>query len=76
MPDSSVIFVNSQESLSSKKALSFVDRRVLLRIPLILRQRQQEKTALKIATHLKPVTLDMVTSTTMIEYVLFVNPTL
>ncbi|KAG0566378.1 hypothetical protein KC19_7G059400 [Ceratodon purpureus] len=57
-----------KESLSSKKALSFVDRRVLLRIPLILRQRQQEKTALKIATHLKPVTLDMVTSTTMIEY--------
>jgi hypothetical protein len=64
--------------MSSRKASTIVDRRVLLRMPLALRKRHhgQEKGATRIEQHLKPVTLDMVTSTTMIEYVLFVKPTL
>lgn len=76
VPDPSLTFVNGQETLSSCKAVIPVDRRVLLRMPLALRNRThgQEKGALKIEQHLKPVTLDTVTSATMIEYVLVVKP--
>lgn len=49
-----------------------MDRRVLLRMPSSLRNRRhgQEKGATRIQQHLKPVTLDMVALTILIEYVL------
>ncbi|XP_024400544.1 DNA-directed RNA polymerase IV subunit 1 isoform X2 [Physcomitrium patens] len=58
------------ETLSPSNPLKLIDRRVLLRFPLALKSRRhgQENGAMRILQHLKPVSLSMVATTTMIEY--------